>query len=197
MHCEDPCQVSSFWCFDSTANPLRAVGSLKLGCGGSPLLKLAVHACSKVEYDPNSSSPCHGFCQKWRGPTLTSDAVSARSRRSQASPGHWIARSTPSTSSLLKLCRIRSQLFYIAHSILRARIYVVGRKSQGACINYKEAQFSIQDFRAYLRMCVCVSLSLPLRVSAGQPQLLFLAFQDPGPELLVEPQVVFVNQFKC
>ena len=55
---------------------------------------------------------------------------------------------------------------------------------------------------AYLRMCVCVSLSLslslsPLRVSAGQPQLLFLAFQDPGPELLVEPQVVFVNQFKC
>ena len=42
-----------------------------------------------------------------------------------------------------------------------------------------------------------LSLSLPLCVSAGQPQLLFLAFQDPGPELLVEPQVVFVNQFKC
>ena len=50
---------------------------------------------------------------------------------------------------------------------------------------------------AYVCVCVSLSLSLPLRVSAGQPQLLFLAFQDPGPELLVEPQVVFVNQFKC
>ena len=77
--------------------------------------------------------------------------------------------------------------------------YICSWKEEPGCMHQLQGSTvfnsRLPGIPAYV--CVCVSLSLPLRVSAGQPQLLFLAFQDPGPELLVEPQVVFVNQFKC